>query len=74
MPFNIRRYERLAASTLDLSLTFKDREGLSILIMMVDSHDGTIKALRQISSSHRFATGLIKEIVTQTSKIGRAHV
>ena len=67
MPFNIRRYERLATSTLDLSLTFKEKEGLSILIMMVDSHDGTIKALRQISSSHRFAVGLMKEMVAQTS-------
>ena len=67
MPFNIRRYERLATSTLDLSLTFEGKEGLSILIMMVDSQDGTIKALRQIASSHRFAVGLIKEMVAQTS-------
>ena len=67
MPFNIRRYERLATSTLDLSLTFEGKEGLSILIMMVDSHDGTIKALRQIASSHRFAVGLMKEMVTQIS-------
>lgn len=67
MPFNVRRYERLAASELDLSLTFGEKEGLSILIMMVDSHDGTIKVLRQISSSHRFAVGLMKEMVAQTS-------
>ena len=63
MPFNVRRYERLAASELDLSLTFGEKEGLSILIMMVDSYDGTIKNLRQISSCYRFAVGLIQEYV-----------
>ena len=67
MPFNIRRYERLDGKTIDLSLTVGENEGLSILIMLVDSNDTTIKALRQISSSNGFAVGLLKEMAAQAT-------